>query len=487
MSLSRVDDEIMELLWQNGQVVLQSQNQRSLKKSTTSKFHTVEDAVIPAERSTATEIRTSQEEAPNNLFIQEDEMASWLHYPLEESFDRDFCADLLYPSESAPAATVSASTHQIPDVRTATPTAPRPPIPPARRSEVLPPSRLPSFAHFSRMKARVDESGPSGSNKVRDSAIVDSSETPKLTLEPNAPQGQVSACAAAAVPWSGVGRDLLNCERSVTSSPGVSGASASAEPTKAPEGETKRKGREADETECQSDSEDAEFESAEVKKQVCGPTPAKRSRAAEVHNLSERRRRDRINEKMKALQELIPRCSKSDKASMLDEAIEYLKSLQLQVQMMSMSCSMVPMMFPGVQQYMPPMGIAMGLGMGMEMGLSRPMMPFPPVLANSTVPTQAAAAAAAARLGPRFPIPAFRMPALDPSRVQPLHQPNPMLNSQNPSQQRVPGLADAYQHYLGLHQMQMTPVTQVPAVAQPCTSRPSTSRGAENLENHQSG
>nr|GEY31852.1 phytochrome interacting factor 3 [Tanacetum cinerariifolium] len=57
-----------------------------------------------------------------------------------------------------------------------------------------------------------------------------------------------------------------------------------------------------------------------------------RSRAAEVHNLSERRRRDRINEKMKALQELIPRCNKSDKASMLDEAIEYLKSLQMQVQ-----------------------------------------------------------------------------------------------------------------------------------------------------------
>nr|AAL91160.1 putative protein [Arabidopsis thaliana]AAN15368.1 putative protein [Arabidopsis thaliana] len=36
----------------------------------------------------------------------------------------------------------------------------------------------------------------------------------------------------------------------------------------------------------------------------------RRSRAAEVHNLSERRRRDRINERMKALQELIPHCSR---------------------------------------------------------------------------------------------------------------------------------------------------------------------------------
>ena len=59
---------------------------------------------------------------------------------------------------------------------------------------------------------------------------------------------------------------------------------------------------------------------------------SKRSRAAEVHNLSEKRRRSRINEKMKALQNLIPNSNKTDKASMLDEAIEYLKQLQLQVQ-----------------------------------------------------------------------------------------------------------------------------------------------------------
>ncbi|GMP45318.1 hypothetical protein CsSME_00013886 [Camellia sinensis var. sinensis] len=55
------------------------------------------------------------------------------------------------------------------------------------------------------------------------------------------------------------------------------------------------------------------------------PRSSKRSRAAE-------RRRSRINEKMKALQNLIPNSNKTDKASMLDEAIEYLKQLQLQVQ-----------------------------------------------------------------------------------------------------------------------------------------------------------
>lgn len=58
----------------------------------------------------------------------------------------------------------------------------------------------------------------------------------------------------------------------------------------------------------------------------------KRNNDAQFHNLSEKRRRSKINEKMKALQKLIPNSNKTDKASMLDEAIEYLKQLQLQVQ-----------------------------------------------------------------------------------------------------------------------------------------------------------
>ncbi|KAJ8541114.1 hypothetical protein K7X08_001930 [Anisodus acutangulus] len=65
------------------------------------------------------------------------------------------------------------------------------------------------------------------------------------------------------------------------------------------------------------------------------PRSSKRGRSAEVHNLSEKRRRSRINEKLKSLQNLIPNSNKTDKASMLDEAIEYLKQLQLQVQMLT--------------------------------------------------------------------------------------------------------------------------------------------------------
>ncbi|KAG8051950.1 hypothetical protein GUJ93_ZPchr0001g30094 [Zizania palustris] len=104
----------------------------------------------------------------------------------------------------------------------------------------------------------------------------------------------------------------------------------------------------------------------------------KRSRTAEVHNLSERRRRDRINEKMRALQELIPNCNKIDKASMLDEAIEYLKTLQLQVQvsltqMMSLGTGLCipPILLPAALQHLqiPPMAHFPHLGMGLGYGM----------------------------------------------------------------------------------------------------------------------
>ncbi|XP_021302233.1 transcription factor PIF4 isoform X1 [Sorghum bicolor] len=141
------------------------------------------------------------------------------------------------------------------------------------------------------------------------------------------------------------------------------------------------------------DAEDVEFESADV---TCEPAhktaTAKRRRAAEVHNLSERRRRDRINEKMKALQELIPHCNKTDKASMLDEAIEYLKSLQLQLQMMwmggGMAAAAAPVVFPaGVHQYMQRM-VAAGPAPPPHMA-SMPAMPFmapPPAVQAPPLP-----------------------------------------------------------------------------------------------------
>nr|XP_020189526.1 transcription factor ALC-like [Aegilops tauschii subsp. strangulata] len=50
---------------------------------------------------------------------------------------------------------------------------------------------------------------------------------------------------------------------------------------------------------------------------------------------AEQRRRDKINDRLRTLQQLTPRCSKTDKASTLEEVIKYVKSLQHQIQMMS--------------------------------------------------------------------------------------------------------------------------------------------------------
>ncbi|KAA3459587.1 transcription factor PIF1-like [Gossypium australe] len=529
---SMPEDGIMELLWQNGQVVMQSQNQRSFKKSSPFKY-------LDAGQSALREIRSSphhqqqqqqqqQQSVTDHLFMQEDEMASWLHNPLSDAnFDHDFCADLLYPSSStavAPCVTSTATTSAPPPPplgrvakvsASAMVPASRPPIPPARRNE-LESTRIQNFGGLSKHKtaAREEQPGPSNSKSVaREVTVVDSSDTPGVAPESGASQAMPcnteaasgednnNACANmsfAAVAYTqsagvsvGASKDnIATCEATVTSSPGGSSASASAEPTaqkRGPAEDRKRKGREPDDAECH--SEDAEFESPETKKQSRGSSSTKRSRAAEVHNLSERRRRDRINEKMRALQELIPRCNKSqsDKASMLDEAIEYLKSLQLQVQMMSMGCGMLPMMFP--QHYMPTMGMGIGMGMVMDMGLSRPMMPFHNAMAGSGLPTPAASA----HLDSRFPMPAFHMspqvPVPDPSRIQPNNQSDAMLNTlgmQSPNQPRIPSFADPYQQYMGLHQMQLHP-PQCQAMAQPSSSKPSTSKGAENLENHPSG
>ncbi|KAG6420106.1 hypothetical protein SASPL_116624 [Salvia splendens] len=48
-------------------------------------------------------------------------------------------------------------------------------------------------------------------------------------------------------------------------------------------------------------------------------------------------RGERISERIKALQEIVPSCTKTDRAAMLDEILDYVKFLRLQVKVMSMS------------------------------------------------------------------------------------------------------------------------------------------------------
>ncbi|XP_028053573.1 transcription factor bHLH74-like isoform X4 [Camellia sinensis] len=69
---------------------------------------------------------------------------------------------------------------------------------------------------------------------------------------------------------------------------------------------------------------------------------AKRGQATNSHSLAERVRREKIRERMKFLQDLVPGCSKiTGKAVMLDEIINYVLSLQQQVEFLSMKLATV--------------------------------------------------------------------------------------------------------------------------------------------------
>ncbi|PHU13472.1 Transcription factor APG [Capsicum chinense] len=242
---------------------------------------------------------------------------------------------------------IDALTVEIRPAETIASSSARPILPVLRCTEG---ESLQNFKHFSRNC--TSNSGHS----VKASTVVESNETPIASvpehIHSRVLDNATSVSAAAATVAVSGGKEVMTStfELAMTSSTSGSGSAGEEPPHAAAMAVDDRKRRISEFVDDEGQNEDVEFESADAKKQVKSSTSAKRSRAAEVHNLSERKRRDRINEKMRVLQELIPRCNKADKASMLDEAIEYLKSLQLQVQMMSTGCSMVPMMYPGFPQ-----------------------------------------------------------------------------------------------------------------------------------------
>ncbi|KAM0004294.1 putative transcription factor bHLH family [Helianthus debilis subsp. tardiflorus] len=69
---------------------------------------------------------------------------------------------------------------------------------------------------------------------------------------------------------------------------------------------------------------------------------ARRGQATDSHSLAERVRREKISERMKFLQDLVPGCNKvTGKAVMLDEIINYVQSLQRQVEFLSMKLATI--------------------------------------------------------------------------------------------------------------------------------------------------
>ncbi|KAL9998140.1 putative transcription factor bHLH family [Helianthus debilis subsp. tardiflorus] len=73
---------------------------------------------------------------------------------------------------------------------------------------------------------------------------------------------------------------------------------------------------------------------------------AKRGEATDSHSLAERMRREKINEKLRRLQDLVPGCYKTMGMSvMLDVIINYVRSLQNQIEFLSMKLSAASMYY----------------------------------------------------------------------------------------------------------------------------------------------
>lgn len=105
-------------------------------------------------------------------------------------------------------------------------------------------------------------------------------------------------------------------------------------------GDTKSKNRET------TTSADTSKENSRVTTEVQKPdyihVRARRGQATDSHSLAERVRREKISERMKYLQDLVPGCNKIiGKAGMLDEIINYVQSLQRQVEFLSMKLAAV--------------------------------------------------------------------------------------------------------------------------------------------------
>uniref|UniRef100_A0A0D9ZAV6 BHLH domain-containing protein n=1 Tax=Oryza glumipatula TaxID=40148 RepID=A0A0D9ZAV6_9ORYZ len=456
------DDNLIELLWCNGHVVMQSQN------------HHRKLPPRPPEKAAAAQ--------GSSAAVQEDEAGLWFPFALADSLDKDIFSDLFYEAPvaataaAAPAGpgagadgegkTCKGDTAMAEEERGgpgAASEAPRELMPPPKSthascsrqqtmsladggdnagdlSELVRARR--SSGGAARRKAEAGGGGGGASSSMLSaigSSICGSNQVQvqqRTASEPGRRGAPPSAVGSAnAIPCGGRGHGHGHEATTVASSSGRSnccfGTTTTTEPTSTSNRSSKRKRLDTTE-DSESPSEDAESESAALaRKPPAKMTTARRSRAAEVHNLSERRRRDRINEKMRALQELIPHCNKTDKASMLDEAIEYLKSLQLQLQMMWMGSGMAPpVMFPGVHQYLPRMGVGMG--------------------------------AAAAAAMPRMPFMAAPQPVVPTPPVNHLADGSPGYRGHMPAAAAAAvGLAEPYAHYLGVNHLQPPPTQGV--------------------------
>ncbi|KAF8089630.1 hypothetical protein N665_0501s0042 [Sinapis alba] len=385
-------DEVVELVWQNGQISTQSRSRNITPQ------HSVHQGTSSTPREIGNSSKTTLvDEIPMSVpslmtgLSQDDDFVPWLnhHHQSLDGYCSEFLRDVspvtvneqeedtaLFQTrnngnESAPANGFQSHSLYGSD-RARDHVSQEPLVTTSNKPGLI------NFSHFLRPATLAKsnnnphgskEKSPQSPPNVFQTRVLGAKEVLNESVASAMPKDKQKACLVS----EDSGRKEQESEKAVVCSSVGSGNSLDG-PSESPSLSVKRKHSDVQDIDCQSEEQDVEGESGDGRKEAAPSRTgigSKRSRSAEVHNLSERRRRDRINEKMRALQELIPNCNKVDKASMLDEAIEYLKSLQLQVQIMSMASGyyMPPVMFPPGMGHYPAAAMAMGMGMPYPMGL----------------------------------------------------------------------------------------------------------------------
>ncbi|CAN6329727.1 unnamed protein product [Urochloa humidicola] len=144
-------------------------------------------------------------------------------------------------------------------------------------------------------------------------------------------------------------------------------------------------------------------------KNLSGEGSSRRSHHGEAHNLTEKRRRHKINERLRTLKQLVPGCDKqSNQASTLDQTIQYMKSLQHHVKKMSGSPARPPA--SAVLPVVPPQYVPPGAP------LAVPMMPAAPMVIGPA-PTTMVPFGAMLQM-PHYPA---AMPMMVPAAAAPLY------------------------------------------------------------------
>lgn len=127
---------------------------------------------------------------------------------------------------------------------------------------------------------------------------------------------------------------------------------------------------------------------------------------------------------------------------------------------------MGPAMFPGVQTYLPAMGIGMGVGVGTGLkmgpvigvgGPGRQLLQY-----GSFLPCSPIAAPVPAQFGPRLLVPSFHVPTTmataDQIGVEPPGQQDPTSSNsvgmQGTKSVQIPRIGDPYSPFPGLHHLQ---------------------------------